>query len=318
MTLDIETFLVTCRKRTNLLLESCLPGNAAEPGLVEAIRYATLGEAKRIRPCLVYAAASLVSNLPGTCDLTALLTPDISAPATDRVNANAIDKTACAIELIHTYSLIHDDLPAMDNDDLRRGKATCHIAYDEATAILAGDALQSLAFEQLSLINDISPAQVILLIQHLSRASGMKGMVLGQAMDMNATNKAVDLAYLETMHRHKTADLIAASVVMGALASGCSDSTTLQALQDYGMNIGLAFQVRDDILDELGDTETLGKTVGADAALHKTTYTSLLGIERSKTFLDELLNKSLGALDGFGDQARHLRDIARFIVQRTF
>ncbi|MBV1930464.1 MAG: polyprenyl synthetase family protein [Porticoccaceae bacterium] len=308
MTLDIEAFLATCRKRTNLLLENCLPSNDAEPGLIEAIRYATLGKAKRIRPCLVYAGAALASNSSSP----------LGTPYTDLTHSNAIDNTACAIELIHTYSLIHDDLPAMDDDDLRRGKATCHIAYDEATAILAGDALQSLAFEQLSLIDDIPPAQVLLLVQHLSQASGMKGMVLGQAMDLGATNKSVDVTYLETMHRHKTADLIAASVVMGALSNGHADERILLSLHDYGMSIGLAFQVRDDILDELGDTETLGKTVGADAARHKNTYTSLLGIERSKTLLDELLKHSLSALDGFGDRATQLRDLAHFMVQRTF
>ncbi len=308
MTLDIETFLATCRKRTNLLLEDCLLNNEAESRLIEAIRYATLGNAKRIRPCLVYAGAGLAANSsrpPGE-------------PYSDFTYSNAIDKTACAIELIHTYSLIHDDLPAMDDDDLRRGKATCHIVYDEATAILAGDALQSLAFEQLSLIDDIPPAQVLMLIQRLSQASGMKGMVLGQAMDLNATNDSVEIAYIETMHRHKTADLIAASVVMGALSNGSANDSTLQALHNYGTNIGLAFQVRDDILDELGDTETLGKTAGADAALHKNTYTSLLGIERSKTFLNELLEQSLMALDGFGDQAADLRNIAHFVVQRVF
>ena len=299
MTDGVDAFLDSCRSRTNLQLDNCLPLSGPNLQLVEAIRYSVLSNGKRIRPCLVYAGATAAG-----IDATSY--------------SEATDKTACAVELIHTYSLIHDDLPAMDDDDLRRGKPTCHIAYGEATAILAGDALQTLAYTQLSLIEDIPPGQVILLLKQLAQASGMQGMVLGQAMDIHATNKPVDIDYLETMHRHKTADLIAASVVMGALSGGATDQRTLQALQDYGIAIGLAFQVKDDILDELGDTETLGKQAGGDAKLHKTTYSSSLGIDRSLSMLNDLLQKSLRALDGFDDQARHLRDIAHYIVDRNF
>ena len=300
MSSGIDAFLDHYRKRTNLLLENCLPVGGPNPQLVEAIRYATLGSGKRIRPCLVYAGASVAKYLE------------------DGNNSNATDKVACAIELLHTYSLIHDDLPSMDDDELRRGKPTCHKAFGEATAILAGDGLQALAFEQLTLIEDLPPGIVVLLLKRLAQASGVAGMVLGQAMDLDATNNSVDISYLETMHTRKTADLIAASVVMGALSTGHASEDDLQALHSYGINIGLAFQVMDDILDELSDTETLGKQAGADIKLNKSTYTSLLGIERSKSILNDLLQQSLQVLDGFGDQAEQLRGIAHYIVDQDF
>ncbi len=300
MTESVQTFLENCRDRTNLLLHNCLPVDGPNQRLIEAIRYATLGNGKRIRPCLVYGGGAVVTGGSGGG------------------SSEATDKSACAVELIHTYSLIHDDLPAMDDDELRRGQPTCHIKYDEATAILAGDALQTLAFDQLGQIDKLASAQVVLLFRTLIHAIGAQGMVLGQAMDMAATDSLVDIAYLETMHQHKTADLIAASVVMGAISNGETSETVLCALQDYGVHIGLAFQVRDDLLDELSDTATLGKQVGADARLHKATYPSLLGLNRSKSLLDDALKQSLKALDIFGDEARHLRDIAHYIVNRGF
>lgn len=300
MSSGIDTFLEHYRNRTNLLLENCLPVGGPNPQLMEAIRYATLGSGKRIRPCLVYAGASVAKCL------------------VDGNASNASDKVACAVELLHTYSLIHDDLPSMDDDELRRGKPTCHKAFGEATAILAGDGLQALAFEQLTLIEDLPPNLVVLLSKHLAQASGVAGMVLGQAMDLDATNKLVDITYLETMHRRKTADLIAASVVMGALSTGHASEDNLQALHSYGVTIGLAFQVRDDILDVLSDTETLGKQAGADIKLNKSTYTSLLGVERSKAILNDLLQQSLQVLDGFGDEAKQLRGIAHYIVDQDF
>ena len=309
MTADIPTYLNSCRDRIKQTLENCLPADRANPQLLEAVRYASLGSGKRIRPCLVYAGASACSAVSQGTNQT-----------TDQVIDKAVDvdRVACAVELIHTYSLIHDDLPAMDDDNLRRGQPTCHIVYGEATAILAGDGLQALAFEQLSMIEALPPEQVITLIRHLARASGLSGMVLGQAMDLEATNKCVDISYLETMHRHKTADLIAASVVMGALSSGCTNEETLQALNNYGMAIGLAFQVMDDILDTRSDTETLGKQAGADAELNKTTYTSLLGIDEAEVMLNDLLQQSLRAVEGLGDRASHLRGIAQYIVSRNF
>lgn len=295
MTRAAPAFLTDCRERINTLLARNLP--AETNPLARALRYTVLGGGKRIRPCLVYAGAAASA----------------AGPDTDR---QSTDRAACAVELMHCYSLVHDDLPAMDDDELRRGQATCHIAFDEATAILAGDALQALAYQQLALIDDIPAAQVVSLVACLARASGADGMVLGQALDLAATNKTVDLNYLETMHRHKTGDLISASVVMGALSSGCSDADTLQALDDYGRAIGLAFQVRDDILDELGDTATLGKTTGSDTRQSKATYTSLLGLDRAQALVQELLQKSRLALRDFDERANHLRAIADFVVER--
>ncbi len=295
MTEAAVTFLSSCRERTDTLLAQSLPDDANP--LAEALRYSALGGGKRIRPCLVYAgAAACASN------------PDIITSGTDQV--------ACAVELVHCYSLVHDDLPAMDDDELRRGRPTCHIAFDEATAILAGDALQALAYEQLTLIDDIPASQVVALVAYLAKASGANGMVLGQVLDLAATNRSVDLDYLETMHHRKTGDLISASVVMGAMTSGCSDESTLLALEDYGRAIGLAFQVRDDILDDQGDTATLGKTTGSDARQSKATYTSLLGLEHAQTLLEELRHQSLRALHNLDERADHLRAIANFIVER--
>ena len=298
-----EAFLDRCRTRINPVLENCLPlpdsgalhGSQAHPHLIEAIRYATLGAGKRVRPSLVYAGAAVTGK-----------------------TTDATDSVACAVELIHSYSLIHDDLPGMDDDDLRRGRPTCHKAFDEATAILAGDALQTMAFEKLSLIKDLPPAQILTLIKELATASGAAGMVLGQAMDLAATKNSVNLAYLETMHSHKTGALITASVTMGALSTGDVDEQCLRALRNYGSAIGLAFQVADDILDELSNTETLGKRVGADAKLNKSTYTSLLGVDQAKILLKELLQRSLDALDGLGDGVQHLRELAHYIVLREF
>lgn len=297
MSSDINLFLTTCRDRINPLLDNCLP-NADEPTpLLSAARYAALGNGKRIRPCLVYAGALAVGSI-----------------------SRATDRVACAIELMHTYSLIHDDLPSMDDDALRRGKPTCHVVYGEATAILAGDGLQALAFEQLSELGKFDPGLALSFVNQLARASGLSGMVLGQAMDMDATDKQVDLPYLETMHRRKTADLIAASVMMGAQSStgGAIQPGSLQALSDYGRAIGLAFQVMDDILDTRSNTAILGKPAGADAKLHKSTYTSLLGLDQATDMLDQLFTQSLGALTAFDGRADHLRDLAHHIVNRDF
>ncbi len=297
MSSDINLFLTTCRDRINPLLDNCLPITGEPTPLLSAARYAALGNGKRIRPCLVYAGALAVGSI---------------SQATDRV--------ACAIELMHTYSLIHDDLPSMDDDALRRGKPTCHVVYGEATAILAGDGLQALAFEQLSELGKIEPGLALSFVNQLARASGLSGMVLGQAMDMDATDKQVDLPYLETMHSRKTADLIAASVMMGAQSStgDAIQSGSLRALNDYGRAIGLAFQVMDDILDTRSNTAVLGKLAGADAKLHKSTYTSLLGLEQAADMLDKLFTQSLEALAAFDGRADHLRDLAHHIVNRDF
>lgn len=297
MTQAAATFVSNCRKRVDKLLAQSLPSDSNP--LAKALRYTVLSGGKRIRPSLAYAGAAACS-------------PD------REIVKRATDQVACALELMHCYSLVHDDLPAMDDDILRRGRPTCHIAFDEATAILTGDALQALAYQQLVLIDDIPPDQIVSLVACLAKASGAEGMVLGQALDLGATRESIDLGYLETMHHHKTGDLISASVIMGAISNGCCDPTTLTALDTYGRAIGLAFQVRDDILDEQGDTATLGKTIGSDARHSKATYTSLLGLERAQTLLMDLLRQSQQALRNFDARADHLRAIAEFIVEREY
>jgi len=288
-----DSFLSTCRERVEQQLEHCLPSSQHDLPLIAALRYTTLDQGKRIRPCLVYAAAHSLGPINSDSDLI-----------------------ASALELIHCYSLIHDDLPSMDDDDLRRGQATCHIAYDEATAILAGDGLQALAFEQLSQLKHVSPATALNLVRELAQAAGAAGMVKGQAMDLFATDTPVDLAYLETMHTHKTGDLIVASITMGAQSSGCADAETLEKLCVYGKAIGLAFQVQDDILDSEGNTALLGKQAGADQLHNKSTYTSLLGHTGAKAKLSQLHQQAIDALNSFDERADHLRNIADFIVSR--
>lgn len=286
-------FMETCRLRVESSLKNCLP--TGEPGAAQlptAMGYAVLGSGKRIRPILCYAAAQL--------------TGEISAD-TDRV--------ACAVELMHAYSLIHDDLPAMDNDDLRRGKPSCHIAFGEATAILAGDALQTLAFEQLTMMSDMSPDAALTLIGVLARAVGAGGMVGGQAIDIAATDHAISLQELEHMHRRKTGDLIVASVVMGAMTTRC-EPTALNALTDYALALGLAFQVKDDILDIESATATIGKRQGADQQLNKPTYGALLGIDNAKEKLRQLHEQSLIALTQLDSRADLLRQLATYVVER--
>lgn len=264
--------------------------------LIEAMRYSSFNGGKRLRPILVYASCSALGG-----------------------NLDAADPAAAAVEFIHAYSLIHDDLPAMDDDDLRRGKPTCHIAFDEATAILAGDGLQALAFEVLSMPSLTLSAQTQLaMVQSLSKASGDKGMVAGQSIDMQATGAGLTLLQLEQMHRLKTGALICASVRLGALSSGIANDQQLVALDDYARAVGLAFQVQDDILDIEGDTETLGKSQGADLALEKSTYPALIGLSASKKKLTELHRQALLALDDFDEKADLLRQLADFIVARNY
>jgi geranylgeranyl pyrophosphate synthase len=259
--------------------------------LVAAMRYATLDGGKRVRACLIYAAGELVEADP-----------------------RLLDDAACAVELIHSYSLIHDDLPCMDDDDLRRGKPTCHRAFDEATALLAGDALQGLAFQILA--GGDEPSR-IRMIQLLAGAIGAQGMAGGQAMDLGAVGRTLSGAELESMHRFKTAALIRAAVVMGIHAALAPPEPSLQqALERYGWAIGLAFQIVDDILDEEGDTETLGKTPGADRARGKPTYPAVLGTEAAKARVRELETIALESLGPLGDNAGSLRNLATYIVQR--
>lgn len=299
MSEDFNRFIAECRQRVDSALQNLLlPVSGNGERLREAMRYSLFNGGKRVRPILVYASGRAVSN-----SLT-------------QAQQDSLDTIACALECIHAYSLVHDDLPAMDDDDLRRGKPTCHIAFDEATAILAGDALQTLAFELLSTASYMDDACKVALLQQLTRASGVHGMVLGQAIDLAAVNHQLDLAQLETMHRHKTGALISASVAMGAIACG-ADETQLAALNTYAAAIGLAFQVQDDILDVTTDTATLGKQQGADIARNKPTYVSLLGLEQARTKAQELHQQALLALAGFDERAQLLRALSAYIIERS-
>ena len=268
------------------------------------MRYSIFNGGKRVRAILVYAAAQAVSDIHPPADYTA-------------VDSTACDIAAAALECIHAYSLIHDDLPAMDNDDLRRGKPTCHIAFDEATAILAGDALQCLAFEALANIKNLAAADKLAMVLALAKASGDKGMAAGQAIDLAAVDNQLALTQLETMHGLKTGALIRASVELGARAAGSATSKQLHNLDLYARAIGLAFQVQDDILDVTSSTEVLGKQQGADEALNKPTYVSLLGLTAARAKAQNLHQQALSALEAFGEQAEPLRQLSGYIISRT-
>lgn len=289
---DFAAFSASCRSRINKALIGYLP-STPHSLLGEAMRYSATNGGKRIRPILVYAS---FQALRGHTEHTAL------------------DEASCAIEAIHAYSLVHDDLPAMDDDELRRGVPTCHIAFSEAFAILAGDALQTLAFELLTKAN-VSPQIQIQLIKTLTIAAGAAGMVAGQAIDLASVNKELTLVELEEMHQHKTGALINASVHFGALVAE-ADNASLNALSQYSRALGLAFQVQDDILDVVADTQTLGKQQGADAALNKPTYVSLLGLEQARHKAINLCDEACDALSSFGDNALRLRQIAHYVIER--
>lgn len=288
-------FLEHCRQRTDRELERRLALALPEAGsLCEAMRYSVLGGGKRIRPALCLAAATAVS-----------------APW-DRALV-----PGCAVELVHAYSLIHDDLPAMDDDELRRGRATTHIAFDEATAILAGDALQALAFEWLAEAPHLSDQVRLQMVRELARAAGYQGMVGGQAIDLAAVGRQVSLPLLELMHRRKTGALIEASVRLGALAAPGPAPERLESLDAYARALGLAFQVQDDLLDVEGDTDVIGKPRGSDAARAKPTYPALLGVAGAREHLAGLLGQAHRSLDTFGPEADALRTIANFVVARS-
>ncbi|NVK41844.1 MAG: polyprenyl synthetase family protein [Oceanospirillaceae bacterium] len=281
-------------RRVEAALEARLDHSSIEPRLQQAMRYALLNGGKRIRPCLVY----LVNRLLGGV-------------------AEEADLPACAIEAVHSYSLVHDDLPAMDDDDLRRGKPTCHIAFDEATAVLAGDALQAIAFEWLAGGQSaLAPATRLRAVATLARAAGDRGMVAGQAFDLANVGNPLDLEQLQQMHRHKTGALLTAAIELGALSAGITEGESYTALKRYGDAIGLAFQVQDDILDIEGDTETLGKPQGSDLAQNKPTFPALLGLEGAREKLRELHAEALHALEPFGNDAAALRALADYIVAR--
>ncbi len=290
----LHRFLTDSRQRVNAALEQCLPPACDQPErLAEAMRYSIFNGGKRVRAVLVYAAADTAS-----------------AASADT------DRAACAVELVHAYSLVHDDLPAMDDDDLRRGQPTCHIRFDEATAILCGDALQSLAFAELGRLETTPAATALRMVQVLGDAIGFPGMAGGQMLDLEAETVPADLQLLEQIHRRKTGALISASVELGALVAGITDTDRLAALRRYAAAIGLAFQVQDDILDVEGSTETLGKTQGADQARHKSTYCSLLGVDGARQRLGELHQQAHDALSSLAGKADTLRALADYIVHR--
>jgi geranylgeranyl pyrophosphate synthase len=282
--------------RADLQLQQRLPGAQIHPArLHQAMRYAVFNGGKRVRPALVYLTGTALE-----------------------ANLDKLDAPACAVELIHAYSLVHDDLPSMDNDDLRRGLPTCHKAFDEATAILAGDALQTLAFQVLSQADGIGLTQRLAMLETLALAAGSRGMAGGQALDMDAVGKSLNIAELEDMHIHKTGMLIRASVKLGALTQLEADSQVLERLDHYAKCIGLAFQVQDDILDVEGETATLGKTTGHDSALNKPTYPALLGLAAARQMARDLLAQALDALEGFGPGFDPLRWMASYIVSRDY
>lgn len=284
--------------RLEAWLQRRLPADAPG-GLAEAMRYAVLDGGKRLRPLLVLAAWEAAGGAPDAGD---------EAP---------VWAVAGAVELIHAYSLVHDDLPCMDDDVLRRGKPTVHVRFGEALALLAGDALQALAFEWLVTPPwaQQAPARALRLARELALAAGCHGMAGGQAIDLAAVGRTLDQAALEDMHRRKTGALLRASVRMGALAAGL-DEGRLTALDAYGRALGLAFQVMDDVLDATADTATLGKTAGKDAAAGKPTFVSLLGVEGARAYAEALLQEALAALQGLDADTARLAGLARWVVRR--
>jgi len=296
-----QTFLLSDwmpahQQRISLVLQQRLPkqNTIAAARLSEAMRYATLNGGKRLRAMLVYATGEAFNADP-----------------------EALDAAACAVEMIHAYSLVHDDMPMMDDDDLRRGKPTCHKAYDEATALLVGDALQSLAFESLT-DNKLPADQQIAMVKYLAHASGVMGMAGGQAIDLASVGKQLDQSELEAMHLLKTGALIKASVMLGVYCSSNYKPADLSHLDQYAAAIGLAFQVQDDVLDVIADTVTLGKQQGADIARNKPTYPALMGLKAAQQKAQALVDEALAALDNIDSQCLAMRALANFVVQRSF
>lgn len=284
--------LTQYQTRINQQLEQRLADLNAPDTLLEAMRYATLNNGKRLRPALIYAMGDAL-----------------------QVPLEKLDTAACAIELIHSYSLVHDDLPAMDDDDLRRGQPTCHIQYNEATAILVGDAQQTLAFELLSQDNQLTANQRIQMIQLLAKASGASGMVGGQQIDIESNGQLPELSRLQNMHQLKTGALIQTALQMGALLSP-NYAQKQPGLVILGQKIGLAFQVHDDILDIESDTETLGKPQGSDLEADKSTYPKLMGLAEAKNYRDALIEESLSILETLQIESLFLTQLIQYISQR--
>ena len=291
---ELKAWQQKAQAQTELLLERFLPSENQVPHtLHEAMRYVTLGGGKRLRPLLVLAASEL-----GDAD------------------QNAVEQAMAAIEMVHVYSLVHDDMPAMDNDSLRRGKPTCHVKYDEATALLVGDALQTQAFDVLSRPTGLPAERQIAMLSTLAKASGSLGMAGGQAIDLANVGKAMNQAQLEQMHSLKTGALIRAAVVLGALACPDLDSDDVRTLDDYAAKLGLAFQVIDDVLDCEADTATLGKTAGKDSNNDKPTYVKLMGLQAARAYAESLTTEAAALLEPFGAKALHLRLLAEFVTAR--
>ena len=288
---NFKTFLQTKQQQINQTLTELLPNTDLR--LDQAMRYAVLNGGKRIRPLLVYATGEIF-----------------------KVPQAQLNYAAAAIELIHCYSLVHDDLPAMDNDDLRRGKPTCHKAYDEATAVLVGDALQSLAFTTLANC-PTTPTKILKMTRALADAAGVQGMAGGQAIDLAATGKQLNLLQLEKLHRLKTGALIAASVQLGSILGNCNTKKMLRLIK-FADQIGLAFQIQDDILDVESSTEELGKKQGADQALNKPTFVSMLGLPAAKKYLNKTHQTALLHLTTFSNKKNNLDELANYIIKRNY
>jgi farnesyl diphosphate synthase len=287
-------WMKSVQENMELALAAHLPKVDAVPArLHEAMRYATLDGGKRVRPLLVFAAGELFG-----------------------ADAQALARAGAAVEMIHAYSLVHDDMPCMDDDALRRGKPTVHVKYDEPTALLVGDALQAQAFLILSEDNGGDAKRQLAMLRLLAHASGSVGMCGGQAIDLASVGKALSLPELEQMHRLKTGALLRAAVMLGAWCGKSLNDDEVAALDKYAAAIGLAFQVIDDILDATADSAALGKTAGKDAADNKPTYVTILGLEASKVLAEKLRSDAHRAVEQFGNQAQRLRDLADFVVQR--
>ncbi len=292
---DLKTWQQQAQAQTELALERVLPTAATVPNtLHEAMRYSALDGGKRLRPLLVLAAAEL-----GDAD------------------AAALEQAMAAIEMVHVYSLVHDDMPPMDNDSLRRGKPTCHVQYDDATALLVGDALQTQAFDVLSRPTGLPAARQLKMVSVLAQASGSLGMAGGQAIDLANVGKAMNQTELEQMHGLKTGALIRAAVALGALSCPELDDAALQRLDQYATKLGLAFQVIDDVLDCEADTATLGKTAGKDADNDKPTYVKLMGLAAARAYAETLVADAVALLEPFGEEALRLRQLAEYVTARN-
>lgn len=297
MSVDFQNWTSNCQARIETFLESRLPASDCVPErLHKAMRYSVLGGGKRVRPLLSFAAGELAV-----------------------ADVERVTVVGAAVELIHAYSLVHDDLPCMDDDILRRGKPTCHVEFDEATALLTGDSLQTLAFELLAekRLSDAPEAQLGMITQ-LALAAGSRGMAGGQAFDLDSVGKTLSLPELEFMHIHKTGALIRAAVMLGARCSNRLDDQQLSRLDHFAKSIGLAFQVVDDLLDAEATTATLGKTAGKDAENNKPTYVSILGISQARELAEKLQHDAYQALDSFDEAALRLRQVTDFIIKRKF